>query len=238
MTRPGAERLFAAMEATWPSADVRRDGPLTLRLGRGGNRVTAATLDGTPDGALLDRAEAAMRAAGQAPLWMVRPGNEDLDDVLAARGYRVHEPVWLYLASLAAAEPPPRVSAFAIWPPIAIQRDLWADGHIDADRLAVMERVAGPKSALLARIDDRPAGVAFVAVSDGIGLIHALHVPDALRRRGAARNLMRMAGSWARAQGADWLALAVTRANVAGNGLYASLGMEIVEQYHYRLLAA
>jgi GNAT superfamily N-acetyltransferase len=237
VTRPDASRLFAAMEATWPAAEVRRAGPLALRFGRGGNRVTAATLDSPPATEVIGEAEAAMRAAGQAPLWMVRGAQQDLDAVLEARGYRLHEPVWVYLQRLdGAGEPPPRVSAFAIWPPIAIQRDLWAEGGIGPDRLAIMDRAAGPKTALLARSDDRPAGCAFVAVVDGIGVIHALHVPAAQRRKGAARNLMRQAERWAHGQGAGWLALAVTRANVAGNGLYASLGMEIVEQYHYRLL--
>jgi GNAT superfamily N-acetyltransferase len=73
-------------------------------------------------------------------------------------------------------------------------------------------------------------------VADGIAFVHALAVPEAFRRKGAARNMMQRAAVWARDAGAGWLGLAVTRANGAGNGLYTSLGMTIVEQYHYRIL--
>ena len=235
---PDAARLFAALEATWPPAATRRLGPVTLREGRGGgSRVSCATASSLPDTEQFEAAEAAMLAAGEPPIWRIGPGDEALDAALAARGYQIMDPVALYLAPVAAlAQEPPRVSAFALWPPLAIQRDLWTAGHIGPARQAVMDRAAMPKTALLARQDDRPAGIAFVAISDGIAFIHALAVIPAFRRRGAARNLMRRAAVWAQGQGAGWLALAVTEANGPANGLYASLGMTVVEHYHYRVL--
>lgn len=238
MRRPDAARLFASMEETWPPAATRRVGPALLRSGHGGgNRVSAATMEGacTPD--QITAAETAMRAMGQTPLWMIPPWQMTFDKVLDTRGYRIHEPVWLYLAPIdRLAHEPPRVSAFATWPPLAISRDLWADGGIGPARLAVMDRACFPKTAVLGRANDRAAGVAFVAIADHIAWLHALHVPDWMRRNGVARNIMHRAAVWARAEGARWLGLAVTRQNTAGNGLYASLGMEIVEQYHYRIL--
>lgn len=238
MTPPDPARLFAAMEATWPPAGRRRLGPVVLRDGAGGgSRVSCATVEGAVTPAQIEAAEAAMQAAGMAPLWQIGPGAEALDAALAGRGYAVMDPVVLYLAPIAVlAVEPPRVAAFAHWPPLAIQRDLWAAEGIGPTRLAVMERAAEPKAALLARLNDRPAGAGFVAVADRIAYVHALAVPEAFRRRGAARNMMQRAAVWAREAGADWLALAVTRANGAGNGLYTSLGMSIVEQYHYRIL--
>ena len=41
---------------------------------------------------------------------------------------------------------------------------------------------------------------------------------------------------WARGQGARWLTLVATQANTAANTLYASLGMAVVGQYHYRIM--
>lgn len=235
--RPDAATLFGAMEATWPPERRLRDGPVTLRFSRGGgSRVTAATLAGPPGEGVIAAAEAAMRAAGQRVLWQVRSGDDMLDAALAARGYRVMDPVWLYLAPIGVlAQEPPRISAFSVWPPLAIQREIWLTDGIGPDRVAVMERVAGPKAALLSRTDDRASGAGFVAVAEGIACLHALVVAEGFRRRGAARHMIARAAVWAQAQGADWLALAVTRANGPGNGLYASLGMEIVEHYHYRI---
>ena len=225
--------LFAAMEATWPPASRRALGPFTLRDGAdGGQRVCAATVAGAFGDAELDAAIRAMAA----PIFQIGPGAGALDAALAGRGWRLHDPVSVYIAPVAAlAGPVAPGTVFPIWPPLAIQRDLWAAGGIGPGRMAVMDRVQGAKTALLARAGDRAAGVAFVAVADGIAVLHALHVAPDSRRQGTGRHLMRAAAAWAGTQGADRLALAVTRGNAAGNGLYASLGMEIVEQYHYRI---
>jgi len=55
-----------------------------------------------------------------------------------------------------------------------------------------------------------------------------------MRRQGCAINILRAAACWAQDHGADTLSLAVTQANAGARALYASLGMEGVEQYHYR----
>ncbi|MBV0913297.1 GNAT family N-acetyltransferase [Anianabacter salinae] len=227
------------MDATWCAARQWRDGPWTIRDGQGGGkRVSAATAEAPWTAADINTAETAMRALGQAPLFRVSPAEQDLDTALAARGYVILDPVVIYAMPVAkmAAEPIRRVSAFQIWPPLAIMRDLWAEGGIGPDRIAVMDRVAPPKTSILARERDRPAGVAFVARDGGRALIHAIEVTPELRRAGVGRNILRMACHWAAANGADWLGLAVTRANEGANALYASLGMVPVEQYHYRQL--
>jgi GNAT superfamily N-acetyltransferase len=68
-------------------------------------------------------------------------------------------------------------------------------------------------------------------------MIHAVEVRPALRRKGAARQMLNAAAHWAAEQGADRLALAVTEANAGARALYASLGMQPVGQYHYRIKA-
>lgn len=228
------------MEATWPPAGRLPCGPFTLRRGEGGgSRVSAATAEATVAPDDIARAEAAMTAMGQRPLIMVRPGDGALDAALADRGYAVMDPVVLYAARVADLGPPPDpMTAFPHWPPLQIARLLWAEGGIGAARLAVMNRVAQPRTAILGRTGDRPSGVAFVALSGPVAFLHALEVTPASRRKGAARALVRAAAVWAGAAGADWLALAVTEANGPARSLYTSLGMQAVGQYHYRILPA
>ena len=225
------DALAAAMDATWPAAASWRVGPFHLRDGAGGGkRVSAATLDGDWTPADLATAEAAMPQ----PLFMIRPRDGALDDALAARGYARIDPVVAYAMPTAAVAPPPDMAAFAHWPPLQIAVDLWAEGHIGPTRLAVMQRAAAPKTALLARNSGRAAGVAFVAIHERIAMLHALEVAPAHRRQGSAQNIVRAAALWAREHGADTLALVVTEANAAARSLYASFGMQVVGQYHYR----
>jgi ribosomal protein S18 acetylase RimI-like enzyme len=228
--------LFAALDATWAAAATVETGGWTVREGRGGGkRVSAATTD--REDADIAAAEDAQAALGQPPLFCLRDGQSALDAALAGRGYRIVDPVVLYEAPVAAiaAEPPARLSAFPLWPPLAITREIWAEGHIGPERLAVMERVGLPKTAILGRAGDRAAGAVFAAVAGDIAMTHALHVDPAARRQGLARNLMRAAAAWAAAQGAARLALAVTAANAPANALYRALGMRVAGRYHYRV---
>ena len=240
---PAPAEYIAALDATWPPEAVRRIGPFALREGAegGGGRVTAATAEAPADEGVLDSAEAALRAAGRRPVFRLRSGacpwDGALDDLLAARGYARHDPTILLAAPVGhlRSEEPAGLRYFPLWPPLAIQRRIWADHGIGDARQAVMARVTGPKTALLARISDRPAGVAFVACHGRIAMLHAMQVAPALQRKGAARNLMQGAADWAAGEGAAWLALAVTEQNAAARGLYEGLGMTEVTAYHYRV---
>ena len=230
--------LLAAMEATWPPAARRPLGPVLLREGRGGGqRVSAATVEAPWDGAALDAAEAAMRALGQTPLFQLRQGEAALDAELAGRGYRIVDPVVIMAAPLAALPPgPDSMAAFAHWPPLQIAVEIWAAAGIGPGRLAVMDRVQGPKAAILGRSRDRPSGTCFVARAGETAVLQALDVVPAMRRQGSGRDLVLAAAEWARGAGADRLALAVTQANAPARALYASLGLQAVGQYHYRAL--
>lgn len=225
--------LAEVMEATWPAATRRTLGPFTLRDGAGGGkRVAAASVEGPFTEAELDAAVAAMAE----PLMLIRAGDTALDAALDARGWRVVDPVVAYAAPvlrLTGALPP--LAAFPHWPPLEIARSIWAEGGIGPARIAVMDRVAGDKAAVLGRIDDRPAGVVFVARHGQEAMVHALEVRRPYRRQGLARNLLAAAANWAAEQGATRLSLVVTRQNAAACALYARLGMEAVGEYHYRM---
>ncbi len=228
-----------AMEATWPPATKMPFGPWLLRDGKGGGkRVSAATLAGEFEAGSIADAEAAMQAAGERPSFQLRPGEKALDAALAARGYAVVDPVVIYAARLAELPQaaPPLMTTFPHWPPLGIAVDLWAEGGIGPARLDVMHRVQGAKCAILGRNSDRAAGVAFVALHGPIAMLHALEVAPSMRRKGTARHILQAAIQWAQDNGATDLGLAVTTANTPARALYASFGMQVVGQYHYRQL--
>lgn len=233
-----AATLDAVLAATWPAAETRACGPFTLRRSPGGgSRVSAATLEGDvpPDAAKIDAAIAIMNGWGQVPRFRVRDGQDEFDRALAAHGLGVQDATLILAGSLDRLPgPPPRLAAFTIWPPLAIQDAIWCDAAIGPDRRAVMDRVAGPHAAILGRAADRPGATAFVAAHGEIATMHALVVRPAARRKGLARHMVAQAAHWARAQNCTALAVAVTRANAPARALYAHCGLEMRSGYHYR----
>ncbi len=228
---------YAVCDNTWPAAATQAMGPFTLRDGQGGgSRVSATTVSGAFTSAELDAAEAAMRASGQRMIFQIRDGQEALDDAVAARGYEVFDPVNIYACPAEALcdIPLPRVRVLDVWEPLALMREIWANGGIGPERLAVMARARGPKTGFLGRLSDKPAGVAFAAIHEGTAMVHAVEVVPDFRRQGMGQWFMRGAALWTRAQGGHELSVICTQANVAANALYTSLGMNHVGQYHYR----
>ncbi len=233
---PALPELFEALEATWPAGAVVRQGSWCLRDGEGGGkRVSAATATGPVSEGEIAQAEAGMQAKGQKPLFMIRQADAALDAQLEAVGYRVVDPTDILVCPVCrlTVVPMPRVTAFTIWEPLAIMREIWAAGGIGPERLAVMSRVEA-KTAIFARNRDKPAGVGFVGLSGRIAMVHAVEVLPEQRRQGVAGWIMRAAAFWAETQGAETLAVLATRANGGAQALYSALGFVKAGQYHYR----
>jgi L-amino acid N-acyltransferase YncA len=231
------ETFHAVIEATWPAAETMPQGPWTIRNGQGGGkRVSAATARQPVTAADLPLAEAEMRALGQTPLFLIRNGDLGLDAMLEGYGYDVVDPVNMYAGPIdSIAVPPPHATSFAIWEPLAIQLEIWAEGGIGPARIDVMRRASFPKTSILVRDGQRPAATAFCAMHDGVAMIHALEVRASCRRRGMGRHAVQQAAIWARANGATRMTALCTQANQGSNALFASLGLTPVGQYHYRI---
>ncbi|TNJ47843.1 GNAT family N-acetyltransferase [Phaeobacter sp. B1627] len=231
-------KYYEVVEATWPCLRKDRLGPVTLRVGGGGgSRVSAATAEGDLSDAQVSEAETAMAALKQPRLFMIRDGERDLDAQLDRLGYEVMDPVvlWTCPPALLTDVEIPRVTTFCIWPPLAIQREIWETGGIGPERLAIMERSDVAKTSLLGRWDDKPAGTAYVAIHNGVAMLHALEILPHQRRKGMGVWIMRQAARWAAAEGARELVVLCTRANTGANALYARLGMTPAGGYHYRI---
>ena len=227
MERPDQQSLLAALDATWPPAKVWEDGPLRHADGQGGGKRVSATR-------LTGQLEDAAAALATTPLIQVPDGADALEGHLAA----THDPVdptafFAIKAQTIAARHPEIYLADA---PVAAMRRIWAEDGVGPARLAVMDRVRGPKTCLLARDAGCVAGVAFVAAAGDIAMLHALYVPKYARRKGLAGRMTRAAADWALSHGAPTLALAVVRANAPAIALYEGLGMTPAGGYHYRAL--
>ena len=238
MTLPAITQLYDVIEHTWPAAKVWDQGPFTLRQGNsGGSRVSASTLNAPAATADLTATENAMQDMGQPRLFMVQHGQEAFDADLDAGVYVVKDPCWIYAAPIEAMtqDALPHKTCFPVWPPLAAQSEFWELGGIGPARLAIMERAREPKTAVLGRANDRPAGTVFAAIHSGIAMLHALEIHPDFRRLGVGRHLTKGVAHWAKSQGASHLSLITTQANTAANALYTSLGMQVVGQYHYRI---
>lgn len=236
---PDISEIFEVVGATWPAEETIACGPLTLRRSSGGGkRVTAASATGAVRSGDIDAAEAQMREMGQALLFSLRPGDEALDDMLATRGYAVVDPTNIYCSPITLFSDvwtDPEKGGLAVWEPLALQLDIWREAGIGPDRIAVMARANCLKTALIGRHDQSPGGTCYVGVHNGIAMMHALEVPQAVRRGGMGMALTVESAQWAEQQGATDFACLCVASNAPANALYAKLGMEIVGQYHYRI---
>ena len=230
-------RMFGAVEATWPPAKRFRLGPWVIRDGKGGGkRVSAATADLPVTDADIEMAERQMRSTRQTPLFMVAEGQDKLDRLLAAQGYQVVDPSLIFSADindLSLPEIAP-LDAIPCAQPLSLMEEIWQQGGIGPARLAVMQRAQGPKTWILGRANDRPAGVAFVAIDGDIAMLHALEVVAQARRAGAGRRIMARAAIWAAENGARHLSVVTTGRNLPAQGLFSGIGMQVVGKYHYR----
>ena len=236
--KTGMERWIKAMDATWAPANIVARPPWTFRQGAGGGkRVSAATTNQTVTAADVENAEETMTAMDQKPLFLLSDVNGALDDLLADRGYHVVDPVLVLTApcsEIAKVNPEP-LKAIPGDEPLAIMREIWARGGIGAARIDVMRRTKGPKTYLFSRHQiDKPGGCAFVAVDGDIAMVHALEVVPDARRSGVGQNLLGRAAIWGMEQGAKTLALVTTGENLPAQKLFTGLGMQVVDNYHYR----
>ena len=228
--------LTALIDGTWPAKSIETVDGWSIRTGAGGgSRVSCASQRAA--GSDIAIAESAMRDLGQTPIFMARHGDDTLDEDLAARGYLIKDPVTYYTCPTATLtdQRPPTLSCFQVWPPLAAQVEIWGAGGIDAPRLAIMDRSAGPKTTVLGRVNDTPAGTAFAAIHEGTAMLHAIETARAFRRMGVGRNMITGLAFWARENNADTIALLVTTANTAANALYSSMGFRAAGGYHYRI---
>ena len=240
MIRP-FHNVKQALERTWPCKRQFELGPWRIfQSDGGGKRVCAARLAfnqilaTTPE---IDGAEQALRDLNQPLLFHIDEGQSELDKALAQRGYHLVDPTDLLAQPVAdlCDQALPKTTLFEIWPPLIIQKDIWAAGGVSSQRMNVMNRATEAKTSLLIRWKGRAAGTAYLACHGAVIMVHALIISPEQRGQGLAKWAMRKAALWGQSQGCSVLAVACTKENSVAQNLYSSLGMKHVGHYHYRL---
>ena len=238
MLKNGSD-IFEAIDVTWPAEKFLEIPKWKLRRSaKGGKRVSAATAIGAPDISDIKLAENKMVQWHQDKLFMIKKNEILLDEALSASGYRVIDPtnIWSISSKNLSIQKTLPVKAFTIFPPLAIQRELWRANHIPPSKIEIMDRVKTHKTTIFGRINARPAASAFVAVSNKFAMVHALVVDKKCRRQGMGKFVMQKVGSWAYQMGAESVVALCTEKNCSANILYKSLGMQVIGKYHYRVL--
>jgi GNAT superfamily N-acetyltransferase len=239
MTLKNGSDIFEAIDVTWPAEKFLEIPKWKLRRSaKGGKRVSAATAIGAPDISDIKLAENKMVQWHQDKLFMIKKNEIILDEALSASGYRVIDPtnIWSISSKNLSIQKTLPVKAFTIFPPLAIQRELWRENHIPPSRIEIMDRVKTHKTTIFGRINARLAASAFVAVSNKFAMMHALVVDKKCRRQGMGKFVMQKVGSWAYQMGAESVVALCTEKNCSANILYKSLGMQVIGKYHYRVL--
>ena len=238
MALKNSSSIFDTIDLTWPAEEFLELPEWKLRRSlKGGKRVSAATLikkSGIPN---IKFVENTLADWCQDKLFMIKAGENSLDEALEKRGYCIVDPtnIWSISSEALSIQQIPPVTAFSIFPPLAIQKEIWTANGIDASRIKIMDRVKTPKTTIFGRINAKPAASAFAAVVNKIAMVHALIVDQKYQRQGMGKFVMQKAGAWAHQQGAESVAALCTKHNQSANNFYKILGMQVIGEYHYRL---
>ena len=238
MTLKNNSSIFETIDLTWPAKEFLELPEWKLRKSiKGGKRVSAVTAIGKSGIPAIQFVENTLEEWCQDKLFMIKAGENSLDEALKERGYCIVDPtnIWSISAEALSMQQIPPVTAFSIFPPLAIQREIWIANGIDASRIEIMDRVKTPKTTIFGRINAKPAASAFVAVSNKIAMVHALIVDHKFQRQGMGKHVMQKVGVWAHQQGAESVVVLCTKQNQSANNFYKILGMKVLGEYHYRL---
>ena len=185
------------------------------------------------------------RDRGLPPRFLIGPTTEpsDLDDRLARRDYVVDAPVDVLTGETA---PTLELLRSVACPPCRVRDevdDRWVARYDDGATRHRIEAYARLLAEIPLRhavvtvdVDGEPAAIGIgVAEREWLGIFGMATRPD-VRRRGAARAVLRALARWALDEGANNLYLQVETDNTAARTLYESIGFGRNHGYHYRVL--
>ncbi|WHT20079.1 GNAT family N-acetyltransferase [Crossiella sp. CA-258035] len=230
--------------AAWPGLHVREvDGWLLRSAGGVTNRANSVLAEGEPADveAALAEVERHYARLGQPSVFQVSPDSRpaDLDELLAARGYRVVSPVHGQTAAipeaLAALGEQTRHPVVTGEPTESWLDLYWAqNGQTDPASRFITQQILAAVPGGYAELDGQ-ALVRGALVRDWVG-IFGMWVDPAARGKGLARAVLAGLLRWAADRGATHAFLQVMVDNTVAQRLYASAGFSTVSSYHYRVL--
>ncbi len=193
--------------------------------------------------AAVKEVEHLYKAAGQPAIFRVcaQTQPEELDDLLARRGYREVAPTLVLVRGDLEEEAAPFELGGLTLTVSESPDDGWVARWLDVKTAAPVDHrraaalLDGSRALYLtARDADGPVGVVRAALVDDWVALSCLAVDARRRRRGIGRALTRAALAEARTRGARRAFLQVEEANEAAVEMYTGLGFTPAERYHYR----
>lgn len=233
--------LDELMRAGWPAIEETEVDGWVARFSHGvTNRANSVLPIGVPRdlASAIERVEGLYAERGLPTVFQLGPGARPagLDDVLAARGYRLDSPTSIYTTVLGQVREQDDVDIADT--PSSEWLDLWwaVDGRGDADALAVAEKIltGGPALYATVRDDAGPAAVGRLALVGEWGGVYCLAVRDDARRRGLGARVLDGLLAAGRSHGVTRSWLQVRAENSAARRLYERAGYTEVARYHYR----
>ncbi|TCP53518.1 acetyltransferase (GNAT) family protein [Tamaricihabitans halophyticus] len=240
------ERVAAAQ----PAEQVRRLGDWWLRYTETSSWWVGTVLPhGTADRAelpeLISAAEHFYVSRGAVPRFQLSPGAcpAELDDMLAARGYRRSGPVSLRTAHtaeiLARARPTGLDAQLAEFPSqewFAVGRAI--HGNDPAAEQPLLARNTQQSAFVSVRYDDEVIAVGRAAVDTGWAGVFGMATLPRARGMGAASAALGALASWAEARATGSMYLQVEAENETAVRLYTRMGFTELCEYHYRTAPA
>ena len=236
-----------AAARAWPALEaIDVDGWVWRASGGGARRANSVlplTFHGRDVDAAVTRIEALYAARGLDSYVQVSSiaAPDDLDAILAGRGYTLEDPVLLLAkradAAIADAASPAAVVVTAVpttdWLSIYLPT-LEGEARRNAAP-ATLARVPGRRAFLTSYHGGRASASALCVVSpDGVAVVECVASDQTRRRTGAGSAVMAALETWAIRNGAENIALQVVEANTPARALYAKRGYRRAGAYHYR----
>ena len=236
--------------AAWPAEQVEELSGWRLRAMQGVTRRANSAWTGETLGTAsleerVDRVERFYAQRGLPSAFQLAEATapQELDALLARRGYRIEAPVSVQTADArrVAGERTSQAIATRIesrvfdgWLALSARRGRFA--AVEPVYRGLLERIGAGAMFCLATIAGEPAGVGLGVPGsrDWCGLFSMLTLPEH-QRRGVARAVVAALASAAVARSAASLYLQVERANQPAGALYAGLGFRHHHGYHYRV---
>ncbi len=230
--------------AAWPAGVVEaRDGWLLrhtpdVRRRRSNSAVPPAEVPGVE---AIERMEAFYRERGRPVLVQVGPSDRhaELDEVLAARGYRREAPTALLTAftddviAATGGEEADLEESPDGWVKIFAELDEHADSAMVGER--VISRIAAPRAFVSVMRDGRPAGMGLFVADSGWAGVFSMATRPERRGEGIGAAVLGTGARWAARVGAHRMYLQVEVDNENAHRLYTRAGFTWSHGYHYRV---
>jgi ribosomal protein S18 acetylase RimI-like enzyme len=238
------------MNDGWPAVERGAVEGWALRFAAGVTRRANSVLPlQTPDDVEAAVAEVERRSAERwlDPVFQISPASlpEDLDELLARRGYAAGSPT---LVQIMEGSELLRFYGIAVDPRVELSDapdEQWLDlfweveGPQAPEDRAVSRQILGGSPAVYAslRIDGTTAAIARMALVGEYGGMYCVVTREESRRQGLSRLVLEALMANAADRGLEGLWLQVRESNVAAILLYDELGFTTASSYHYRTRA-